>query len=208
MASTIPNERRLRQITLATLFPAFPLIVASGVMSEKSNNRYGYWTHPVDGTTAIYCSLIPTFFSAFTSIISLAIKHDPLEKRPRVRTALWGMLDLILAASNLVILIFVWAFEPAAMYQHSDWMMLETYATVFLMSNMFIHGYLALYHPIKSLCSGTFLTKCPHCQGKLRSVETVGPKSGYSLLRAEDYLDEPEAEASAEPIRLSTDSEA
>lgn len=59
-------------------------------------------------------------------------------------------------------------------------------------------------------------TECPHCHGKLKAVETVGRKSeGYSLLRAENYLDEPEeaeaeaeAEASTGIIRRSTDSEA
>ncbi|KAL1593154.1 hypothetical protein SLS60_010761 [Paraconiothyrium brasiliense] len=214
MASTIPNERRLRQITLATLLPAFPLIVASGVLSDKTSSWNGYFHHR-SGPIIIHFGLIPTFFSAISSIVALKIKRDPLEKRTRLRTALWTLFDLILALMNLAVLITIWIFEPSNMNHHGDWMMLETYATVFLMSNMFIHAYLGLYHPVKSLskhyCSGASKTKCPHCHGKLASVETVDTKSGeYSLLRGEDYLDEPEGDAPpiAGPIRLSTDSEA
>jgi hypothetical protein len=82
----------------------------------------------------------------------------------------------------------------------------------------FIHAYLGLYHPLKLLSSffrfSLFRTECPHCHGRLGThVETVGRKrEGYSLLRAENYLDEAEADADAEAstgvIRLSEDSEA
>lgn len=73
----------------------------------------------------------------------------------------------------------------------------------------FIHAYLALYLPLKSLRFCGFQKECPHCHGNLKTVEVVGRKpEGYSLLRAENYLDEPEAEASTGAIRLSTDSEA
>ncbi|KAL5401234.1 hypothetical protein PMIN06_005295 [Paraphaeosphaeria minitans] len=95
------------------------------------------------------------------------------------------------------------------MGRHGDWMMLETYATVFLMSNMFIHAYLAFY-PFKSLFNIEYQKDCPHCHGRLGTpVETVGTKrERYSLLRAENYLYEQEAEASSGTIRLSADSEA
>lgn len=88
----------------------------------------------------------------------------------------------------------------------------------------FIHGYLALYqtfkallnNPLKALARKLYargaVTECPHCHHNIRTVEATGGKrEGYSLLRAENYLDEPEAEAEAEAshgvIRLSDDSE-
>ncbi|OAF98458.1 uncharacterized protein CC84DRAFT_608754 [Paraphaeosphaeria sporulosa] len=200
MESTIPNERRLRQITVATLLPAFPLIVASGAMY---NYMYGW------NLTVIYFGLIPTFFSAITSVIALKAKHDPLAKRAPWVTGLWVLNDLFLALANLAILIPVWITDPVLMRCHANWMMLETYATVFLMSNMFIHAYLALY-PFKSFSFKFQGKECPHCHGKLgTSVESIGTKrEGYSLLRSENYLDEQEAEASTGAIRLSTDSDA
>ncbi|KAF9739046.1 cytochrome p450, partial [Paraphaeosphaeria minitans] len=159
--------------------------------------------------TVIYFGLLPTFFSAITSVISLKTKHDPLAKRAPWVTGLWVLNDLFLALANLAILIPVWISEPAAMGRHGDWMMLETYATVFLMSNMFIHAYLAFY-PFKSLFNIEYQKDCPHCHGRLGTpVETVGTKrERYSLLRAENYLYEQEAEASSGTIRLSADSEA
>ncbi|KAK7185168.1 hypothetical protein DPSP01_000812 [Paraphaeosphaeria sporulosa] len=211
MASTIPNERRLRQITVATLLPAFPLLIASGAMVGKENyNNYNWNWNQHLYPTVIYFGLLPTFLSAITSGIALQAKHDPLAKRAPWVTGLWVLNDLVLALGNLAILIPIWISEPAAMGGHGDWMMLETYATVFLMSNMFIHAYLALY-PFKSLFNFECQKKCPHCHGRLGGshVETVATKGeGYSLLRAENYLDEHEAEASTGPIRLSTDSEA
>jgi hypothetical protein len=139
MASTIPNERRLRQITMATLLPAFPIIVASGVMSEKNSNwggyRYGYWNYRAT-PTIIFFGLIPTFFSAIISAVALMAKHDPLDKRPRWLTGVWILVDLFLSLAHLAILIPVWIFEPPSMNDHANYMMLETYATVFLMSNM------------------------------------------------------------------------
>ena len=128
MASAITYERTLRKITIATLLPAFSLLVASGV----TNSHYYYHANP----TIIFFGLIPTFFSAITSALALNTKHDPLDKRPQWCTFLWFAIDTFLALANLVVLIFVWAFDTALMRGYSDWMMLETYATVFLMSNM------------------------------------------------------------------------
>ncbi|KAJ4305908.1 hypothetical protein N0V90_001441 [Kalmusia sp. IMI 367209] len=203
MSSSIPNERILRIITIATLLPAFPILIASGVMSDRSD-RYNYWKRFHARPTIIYFGLIPTFFSAITSTLFIKTTEDPFDKRPNWRAGLWFLIDFFLAAANLSILIPVWIFEPFTMYDHTNWMMLET----------FIHAYLAFYLPIKKIFKGyhlfAFQTECPHCHGKLRAVETVGRKTGegYSLLRAEDYLDEePEAEASTGIIRESTDSQ-
>ncbi|KAF2452213.1 hypothetical protein P171DRAFT_426584 [Karstenula rhodostoma CBS 690.94] len=205
MASTIPNERKLRQITIVTLLPAFPLLVAAGAMSHLSGWGWNAHLHP----TVIYFGLIPTFLSAITSVIALKTKHDPLAQRAPWVTALWALNDLLLALGNLAILIPVWVTEPAAMGRHGEWVMLETYATVFLISNMCIHAYLAFYQ-FMSLSTFISQAECPHCHGKLGThVEAVGKeRKGYSLLRAENYLDEHDAEASTGPIRLSADSEA
>ncbi|KAF1967222.1 hypothetical protein BU23DRAFT_603030 [Bimuria novae-zelandiae CBS 107.79] len=208
MASPIPNERTLRKITIANLLPAFPLLIAAGVMSHKSADWwYNYHAEP----TIIFFGLVPTFFSAITSTLFLKTTHDPLDKRPYWRAGLWFLLDAFLALANCAILVPVWILEPPNMNGHANYMMLETYATVLLMVNMFIHAYLALYHPFKVLSKGVsfgfWQTECPHCHGKLRAAEmTGGKRERYSLLRAEEYLDEPEASASTGLIRESTDS--
>lgn len=138
MASTIPNERTLRQITIATLLPAFPLLVAAGAMSDIlgfGSSYDWYWTAHLT-PTVIYFGLIPTFLSAITSVIALKVKNDPLAKRTSRVTALWALNDVFLALANLAILLPVWITEPSAMKSQASWMMLETYATVFLISNM------------------------------------------------------------------------
>jgi hypothetical protein len=124
MESTIPNEHTL---------------IAAGVMSEKSGDwgRYGYGYWNIHSTpTIIFFGLIPTFFSAIISAFALKAKHDPLDKRPRWLTGVWVLVDLFMSLAHLAILIPVWIFEPPSMNGHANWMMLETYATVFLMSNM------------------------------------------------------------------------
>lgn len=138
MASTIPNERTLRKITIAALIPAFPLLVASGVMSERATGGvyyHGYYNYR-SGPTLIYFGLLPVFFSAITSIIYLQSKHDPLDKRPRWHAPLWFLIDAFLAAGNLAVLIPVWMIDPPSLGAHGDWVMLETYATVFLLAEM------------------------------------------------------------------------
>lgn len=135
MASPIPHERTLRKFTIATLLPAFPLLVASGAMSAKSQG-WGPWGGYYVGPTIIYFGLIPTFFSAITSALNLKTTPDLFDKRPAWHTGLWFLIDAFLACANLAVLIPVWIFDPPAMYNHANWMMLETYTTVFLMANM------------------------------------------------------------------------
>ena len=133
MASTIPHERFLRKVTIATLLPAFPLLIASGAMSGKASSDSWNWRQ---GPIIIFFGLIPTFFSAVTSLMSINTTLDPLDKRPAWRTGLWLLIDAFLVAANLAVLLPFWILEPGFMYYHADWMMLETYTTVFLMSNM------------------------------------------------------------------------
>ena len=139
MASNIHNERILRKATIATLVPAFPLILAAGIMSRRASSWehcYYYGSCRSTPPGIILFGLIPTFLSAITSALSLRTTHDSLYKQNPWRTGLWFLVDASLAAANLAVLILVWIFEPTRLSSHADWMMLETYATVLLMSNM------------------------------------------------------------------------
>ncbi|KAK3209815.1 hypothetical protein GRF29_44g755037 [Pseudopithomyces chartarum] len=214
MASFVPHERTLRKITVWTFVPAFTLIVASGCMASKASDWYSRPLRP----TIIFFGLIPSIISAITSVLSLNSKHDPLRKRPYWTAGLWFIIDALLAIANFAVLMPIWMFEPDFLYNHADYMMLETYATVFLFSDMFIHTYLAFHYPIKTVMKaiseaqiiGWTQTECPHCHKNLKATETVGPKQAEPIFpRGENYLDEPEeGEASTGVIRLPIDSEA
>jgi len=176
------------------------------------------WYRGIQMPIIILFGLIPVFISAITSIISLNSKHDPLRKRPLWSAGLWFLIDAVIAIASFAVLIPLWVFEPDNLSHSASWMMLETYASVFLLSDMLIHAYLALYYPIKSVMkalyesqiTGSGQTECPHCHGNLKAPETVGTKQeGPIFPRGENYLDEPEeGEASTGVIRLPIDSEA
>lgn len=131
MSTSIPNERILRQITIASLFASFPLIIASGVMSSKVGWRWGsyYRSEPI----VILFGLIPVLLSAFTSMIHLKSCHDPLHKRSLWHSSSWFLIDAFLVMANFAVLIPVWIIEPEQLNGAANYMMLETYATVFLL---------------------------------------------------------------------------
>ena len=142
MASFVPHERTLRRILVGTFVPAFPIIVASGVVIDKSRNSWDYYGSKV---VVIFFGLIPVFFSAITSVLGLHAKHDPLRKRPLWSAGLWFLIDAFLVAAHLAVLIPVWVYEANTIC-YGNTVMLLAYATVFLLSNMSVLPYITRYN--------------------------------------------------------------
>ncbi|KAI2472357.1 hypothetical protein F4781DRAFT_12660 [Annulohypoxylon bovei var. microspora] len=167
------DTRSLRIATAATFLPAFPLLLAHGVVSSSPAPAVG---------------LVPLAFSASTSIFLLSrqsarkqrepepergdVGEEGQEREPeldqepgleqefaqqpqerpdapaptsnRSHPILVFAVDTILAAALMVVLVFTWIDSSSGSTNSAETAMLAAYGTIPLLINFFIHLYLAV----------------------------------------------------------------
>lgn len=109
--------------------------MAAGVMSDKAvDHRWYSVYYPKPGPA--YFGIIPMFFSTLSSLGFLFLQSKFGDDIKRWHTKKWMLVDLVLVLGHIGILIPIWVIEPRKLKDRADYMMLETYATCFLLMNM------------------------------------------------------------------------
>ncbi|OCL12309.1 hypothetical protein AOQ84DRAFT_386213 [Glonium stellatum] len=179
----------LRLLTILTFIPAFPLLLAHGIVSGEVVPAAGI--APLTGSAAL---------SAF--LFYRERQRGSSDDTPVLRSGIILAVDAVLAACIITVLIFTWLIVPGE-WGRGNWVMLATYGTVPLLANLSIHTFevlraiaVALYRPT--------LDVCPNCNHRLRNPPKWTRRHGnseanHSLLTAEGeyHDDEDEAEASS-----------
>lgn len=199
------GEKTLRTILVCSFIPAFPLLIASGIHGR---------------TLFSFLFLAPLCISVISSAVYLRLqaKHDKTLKA-WIGDSLALLLELFLFCFYLGILIPFWINESQrwSWYnQDNGAIMLDTYASVFMIANMAIHFWFFFTNiKLSSTCpncgerqSMLGIHKAPSAPGApSTSAPTKQKGSGpvYSLLGDNTYDDDSLDEASKGP-RLSTES--
>lgn len=132
-------ERTLRVATLASSGLAFPFVIIAGCVADASRHSWMWDTEPI----SIFFSIIPLFFTTFAGIIYL---HHPRKNdisEPK-RSWFWVIADFMIFGGYLTDLIVVWIREPQWLNQEPSALLLEAYATVPLIVNMYVIYLLAI----------------------------------------------------------------
>ncbi|KAH7156206.1 hypothetical protein EDB81DRAFT_756705 [Dactylonectria macrodidyma] len=197
------SHNSLRIVTIATFFPAVPLCIAHGVLSN----------HPVPAV-----GLVPLAFSASGAIFLLrrgTTAHEDDDDGTSLAAKLSHPVlvfacDVVLAAALMVVLVFTWI-APGGSASLS---MLAAYATIPLLVNFCVHLLLALesfytglaiHSLVQWLAWRTLPPDCPNCNHRLRPPFPELPwlerirrrREGYAALFVDDehrYRDEEEGE--------------
>ncbi|KAH8197849.1 hypothetical protein TruAng_007996 [Truncatella angustata] len=169
------KTKALRVIAVASFVPAFPLLLAHGIVSHS----------PVPAT-----GLVPLAFSAGASLFILVRQNKPVHDASEEaaqgeadsetppdgssHSIVTFAVDLIAAAALLIVLVFSWLESARFNGQQAT---LAAYATIPLLVNLFLHLYLA----VRSFSSGLALhdltqylawqvlpADCPNCEHRLR----------------------------------------
>ncbi|OCK92433.1 uncharacterized protein K441DRAFT_640011 [Cenococcum geophilum 1.58] len=178
----------LHILTIFTFVPAFPLLLAHGIVSGEVVPAVGIV--PLAGSAA---------FSAF---LLYKEKRRESDDAPVLRPSIILAIDAFLAACIITVLIFTWLIVPGE-WGRGNWVMLATYGTFPLLANLSIHTF-EVFRAVAALLYRPTLDVCPHCNHSLRDSPKRtrrhgNSKTNYSLLVAEggEYHDDEEGEASA-----------
>ncbi|KAH7389962.1 hypothetical protein BKA66DRAFT_510955 [Pyrenochaeta sp. MPI-SDFR-AT-0127] len=204
------DELPLRVLTLLTSALAFPLLIATTVVSIQWEQRRYSWDswNRKRAVTAFCFGYIPLALTALASSASLyhRRKHG---SSPGGRFAL---LDAFTGIVYLAILIPIWAIEVGRLDQ-PGYGLLVGYLTSPMIINMLVHFYFFIYNAqsVWLAMSSSTMHQCPSCHNNFiasapQTQQTSKGPEGYSLLRGEVYLDEDavpyaDARASEEQMR-------
>jgi hypothetical protein len=112
----------LRILTIFTFVPAFPLLLAHGIVSGEVVPAVGIV--PLAGSAA---------FSAF---LLYKEKRRESDDAPVLRPSIILAVDAFLAACIITVLIFTWLIVPGE-WGRGNWVMLATYGTFPLLANLY-----------------------------------------------------------------------
>jgi hypothetical protein len=117
MAATLETERKLRIITILSAIPGFAICLGGAVASSGVN---------------IGMAIIPLVLGFVYGIYHLTHWGRELSKNLPI---LSDSIDAVLGIVSVIILIPFWAVETQRLYYHSNFVMLNTYGSAFLMIN-------------------------------------------------------------------------
>ncbi|PSN63777.1 hypothetical protein BS50DRAFT_679007 [Corynespora cassiicola Philippines] len=191
-----PTTRVLRKIMAWAMLPAFPMIVAAGVVFHS--------------VTSIVC-IAPLSASLFTSLLWLYTRRSDESDGDRLRRSwVWPLVDLASCLFYIGVLIPFWVIEPRRnggwrhYYQRgvdATGIMMETYMSCFLILNMAVHGYLALRSATFLRNLFVFSRECPNCgAGRLPETKDTGKGPKYSLLGEYRDSSEPQLESARQSM--------
>ncbi|KAF2868700.1 hypothetical protein BDV95DRAFT_119922 [Massariosphaeria phaeospora] len=150
MGSASQSLLLLRTLTLASSLPGFALQLATAIVAHTY-----YYSQYRESDVHLFMAFIPLSFSVITA--TAALVHAWVRKRRATRVdgdnseVVYGgwmgvfvrILDAGIAAAYFTCLMVVWMVEPRRLSGEGSWLMLETYASVFMVANCIIHACLA-----------------------------------------------------------------